>query len=292
MRKRSHAKPTSHQAPSRYRKRFGQVFLRDTLVVEQIVARAQIAPGDTVLEIGPGRGALTGALAGRAEQLYALEIEAPFIEALQQRFADRPHVHLIQADARRYDYEQLPHPLIVVANLPYSTATHILRHLFTYRRRLSRLIVMVQKEVAERFAAATGSKSYSGLSVFFQYYAALECCLDVPPQAFSPQPAVHSTVLRMEPFATPPYPSSDESFLFQLVKCAFAHRRKTLRKNLLAVSQWGLSDADLAAIWADLALASTARPQELNPAQFVALAEAVRPLAARLTPATPHDSTA
>lgn len=263
---------------SRYRKCFGQVFLRDPLVVEQIVARAQLSPGDTVLEIGPGRGALTGALAERATALYALEIERPFVEVLQQRFADRPHVHLIQADARRYDYDQLPHPLVVVANLPYSTATHILRHLLSYRQRLARLIVMVQKEVAERFSAAAGSKSYSGLSVFFQYYAAIEPCFDVPPQAFSPHPAVDSTVLHIEPFATPPWPSSDEPFLFQLVKCAFAHRRKTLRKNLLAVSQWQLGEADLAPIWSDLSLASTSRPQELSPAQFVALADAIKPL--------------
>ncbi len=268
----------ANQKTSRYRKRFGQVFLRDPLVVERIVTRAQLEPGETVLEIGPGQGALTGALAERATTLYALEIEQPFVEALQKRFADRPHVHLIQADARRYDCEQLPHPLVVVANLPYSTATHILRHLLTYRQRLSRMIVMVQKEVAERFAAATGSKSYSGLSVFFQYYAAIERCFDVPPQAFSPNPAVDSTVLHIEPFATPPWPSPDERFLFQLVKCAFAHRRKTLRKNLLAVAQWQLSEADLAAIWAELSFAPAIRPQELHPAQFVALAEAVRPL--------------
>lgn len=276
MRKKSHS--NANKATSRYRKRFGQVFLRDPLVVEQIVMHAQLEPGDTVLEIGPGRGALTGALAERATTLYALEIELPFVDALKQRFADRPHVHLIQADARRYDYEQLPHPLVVVANLPYSTATYILRHLLMYRQRLSRLIIMVQKEVAERFAAAPGSKSYSGLSVFFQYYAAIEPCFDVPPQAFSPKPAIDSTVLRVQPFANPPWPSSDEHFLFQLVKCAFAHRRKTLRKNLLAMTQWQLGEADLDAIWAELSFASTIRPQELSPAQFVALTEAVKPL--------------
>lgn len=270
-------KSSSHKTTSHYRKRFGQVFLRDPMVVEQIVMRAQLAPGETVLEIGPGRGALTGALAERATTLYALEIERPFVEVLQQRFAGRPHVHLIQADARRYDYGQLPHPLVVVANLPYSTATHILRHLMMYRQRLSRMIVMVQKEVAERFAAATGSKSYSGLSVFFQYYAAIEPCFDVPPQAFSPNPTVDSTVLHIEPFANPPGASSDERFLFQLVKCAFAHRRKTLRKNLLSVPQWQLCEADLAAIWTDLSFASTIRPQELSPEQFVALAEALKP---------------
>lgn len=266
-------KPTSH-----YRKRFGQVFLRDPLVVERIVMRAQLKPGDIVLEIGPGQGALTGALADRAGALYALEIERPFVENLQQRFADRTHVHLIQGDARRYDYGQLPHPLIVVSNLPYSTGTHILRHLLSYRQHISRMIVMVQKEVAERFLAATGSKAYSGLSVFFQYYAAIERCFDVPPQAFRPNPAVDSTVLRIEPFAAPLCPSTDERFLFQLVKCAFAHRRKTLRKNLRAVAQWQLREADLATIWSDLSLAPTIRPQELSPAQFVALAEAVQHL--------------
>lgn len=268
----------SHPTTSRYRKRFGQMFLRDPLVVEQIMRCAQLAPGETVLEIGPGRGALTGALAERATTLYALEIERPFIEALQLRFAARSHVHLIQADARRYDYEQLPHPLVVVANLPYSTGTHILRQLLTYRQQLSRLIVMVQKEVAERFTAATGSKSYSGLSVLFQYYTAIEPCFDVPPKAFSPNPAVDSTVLRIEPFAVLPWPSSDEHFLFQLVKCAFAHRRKTLRKNLLAMTSWQLNEADLAAIWTDLSFSPTIRPQELSPAQFVDLAAAVKPL--------------
>ncbi len=263
---------------SQYRKRFGQVFLRDPLMVERIVMRAQLEPGETVLEIGPGRGALTGALAKCADSLYALEIERPFVDALQQRFADQPHVHLIQGDARRYDYDQLPHPLVVISNLPYSTGTHILRHLLTYRQHLSRLIVMVQKEVADRFLAATGSKSYSGLSVFFQYYTAIERCFDVPPQAFYPNPAVDSTVLHIQPFATPQWPGTDERFLFQLVKCAFAHRRKTLRKNLLAVAQWQLSEADLATIWSDLAFASTIRPQELSPAQFVALAGAVQRL--------------
>jgi 16S rRNA (adenine1518-N6/adenine1519-N6)-dimethyltransferase len=280
MRKKSHLRAPSraNQTTSRYRKRFGQVFLRDSVVAEQIVRRAQLAPGDTVLEIGPGKGALTGTLAECASTLYALEIEPPFVQVLQQRFADRPHVHLIQADARQYDYAQLPHPLVVVANLPYSTATHILRHLLTYRQRLSRMVVMVQKEVAERFTAVTGSTSYSGLSVFFQYYTAIEHCFDVPPQAFSPNPTVDSTVLHVEPFITHPWRSSDEHFLFQLVKCAFAHRRKTLRKNLLAVAQWQLSEADLAAIWTQLAFTSTTRPQELHPAQFVALAEAVKPL--------------
>ncbi len=263
---------------SPHRKRLGQVFLRDSLVVEQILQKAQLALDDTVLEIGPGRGALTVPLAERAAVLYAIEIDAHYVQALQQRFAAAPHVHIIHADARRYDYAQLPPPLVVMANLPYSTGTHILRHLFAYRQHITRLVVMLQKEVAARLLAAPRTSAYSGLSVFFQYYSAIRLGLDVSRHAFTPQPTVDSTVLVLEPFRTPPWPSHNETFLFQVVKCVFAHRRKTLRKNLLAVSQWQLREADLADIWTRMQLSRTIRAQELAPSQFVALAEAVQGL--------------
>ncbi len=263
---------------SQHRRRLGQVFLRDALVVDKIIHSAELTPNDTVLEIGPGRGALTNMLAERASHLYALEIDAHYVQMLQQRFASRPQVKIIEGDARHYDYGQLPHPLIVMGNLPYSTGTNILRHLFDYRERFTCLVVMLQKEVGARLTALPGSSAYSGLSVFFQYYADVKPCFDVPNTAFNPQPAVDSTVLRLDPFAPLPWPSSDELFLFSLVRSAFAHRRKTLRKNLLSVSQWKLTETHLANIWEQLDLSRTARPQELSPAQFVALAEAVRKL--------------
>jgi 16S rRNA (adenine1518-N6/adenine1519-N6)-dimethyltransferase len=106
----------------------------------------------------------------------------------------------------------------------------------------------------------------------------MQSCFDVPSQAFTPRPAVDSTVLRLDPFQTLPWPSPDEPFLFSLVKTAFVHRRKTLRKNLLSAPQWSLSEADLNSIWEDLDLSRTARPQELHPRQFVALAAAVQRL--------------
>jgi 16S rRNA (adenine1518-N6/adenine1519-N6)-dimethyltransferase len=137
---------------------------------------------------------------------------------------------------------------------------------------------MLQKEVGARLAAAPGSSAYSGLSVFFQYYASIQSCFDVPSQAFTPRPAVDSTVLRLDPFQTLPWPSPDEPFLFNFVKTAFAHRRKTLRKNLLSTPQWALTETDLSAIWDHLELSRTARPQELHPRQFVALAAAVQRL--------------
>lgn len=266
---------------SSYRKRLGQVFLRDPLAIEKILQSAELTPNDTILEIGPGGGALTTALATRGNDLYAIEIDTYYVQTLQQRFAALPHVRLIQADARRYVYNQLPCPLVVIANLPYSAGTHILRHLFTYRHRLSRLIIMLQQEVAARLLAKPGTRAYSGLSIFFQYYAAVHPCFNVSRHAFTPRPEVDSTVLRLEPFATLPWPSTDADFLFTLVKCAFAHRRKTLRKNLLAVPAWQLHETQIETIWASLDLPRMIRPQELNVSQFVALAEALQPLLPR-----------
>lgn len=260
------------------RKRLGQIFLRDPLVVEGILASAHLAPHETVLEIGPGRGALTTALAHHAGTLYAIEIDVAYADDLRRRFADVPHVHILQADARRYDYGQLPGPLVVVANLPYSMGMAILRRLFVFRQQLSRLIVMLQKEVAARLLALPGTSAYGAMSVFFQYYADIRHGFDVSRHAFTPVPAVDSTVLTLAPFTPLPWPSRDEPFLFQVVKCAFAHRRKTLRTNLLAVHDLALTRAGLADIFATLHLAEHVRPQELHVSQFVQLTETLRGL--------------
>ncbi len=274
----SRAKRSLHMSPkiSRYRKRFGQVFLRDPGVVAQILDCAHLMAHETVLEIGPGHGVLTVAIAEQAAALYAIEIEERYVRNLRQHFATTPHVHIIQADASKYDYTQLPPPLVAMANLPYSTGTFILRHLFAFRGQLSRLVIMLQKEVAARLLATPGSSAYSGLSVFFQYYAAVSPCFDVSRRSFTPQPAVDSTVVQLRPYASLPWQSSDESFLFSLVKSAFAHRRKTLRKNLLAASHLQLPQPDLTEILATLQLHPTIRPQELHVSQFVQLAELLR----------------
>jgi 16S rRNA (adenine1518-N6/adenine1519-N6)-dimethyltransferase len=263
---------------SPYRRRFGQVFLRDPLVVEQIMQSVQLAAHETALEIGPGHGALTVAIAEQARALYAIELEARYVHDLRQRFAAVPHVHIIQANASTFDYSQIPSPLVVVANLPYSSGIHILRHLFAFRQRLSRLTIMLQKEVAARLLAPPGSSDYGGLSVFFQYYAAIRACFDVSPYAFIPRPAVDSTVLFLQPFMSLPWPSSDERWLFWLVKCAFMHRRKTLRKNILTALQPRLDTATITQLLATLHLDINTRAQELHVSQFVQLAEALHRL--------------
>ncbi|MCZ6873830.1 MAG: 16S rRNA (adenine(1518)-N(6)/adenine(1519)-N(6))-dimethyltransferase RsmA [bacterium] len=262
---------------SRYRKRFGQVFLRDPIVVEKILHSANLATHETVLEIGPGRGILTAMLAQHANQFYAIELEAQFVATLQQRFATSPDIHIIQADARTYNYNQLPAPFVVVANLPYSMAMPILRRLFAYRQRLARLIIMLQHEVAARLSAPPTTGAYSALSIFFQYYATIHTCFDVSRHAFTPVPAVNSTVLSLVPYTNLPWPSSNETFFFNIVKSAFTHRRKTLRANLLAAPQLTITKAELDDIFQTLNLAANLRPQELHVGQFVQLAANLMP---------------
>jgi 16S rRNA (adenine1518-N6/adenine1519-N6)-dimethyltransferase len=258
---------------TRHRKRLGQIFLRDPLVSERIVMSAALRSYETVLEIGPGRGALTDALSQCVQALYAIEIDKRYADALGQRFASQPHVHLIHADARDYDYTQLPAPLVVVANLPYSMGLPILRRLFAFRQHLSRLIIMLQQEVASRLLAPPGASAYGALSVFFQYYADIHRCFEVSRHAFTPIPAVDSTVLSITPFPALPWPSTNEPFFLRIVKCAFTHRRKTLRSNLLAALQPDLTRAQLAEIFSALHLTDNMRPQELHIAQFVELAD-------------------
>jgi 16S rRNA (adenine1518-N6/adenine1519-N6)-dimethyltransferase len=271
-----------------HRKRLGQIFLRDPLVVERILQSASLAPDDVVLEVGPGRGILTVALAQRTHALYAIEIDAHYAHTLQQRFASAAHVHIIEADARFYDYELLPQPLVVVANLPYSMGMAILQRLLMFRQRLSRLVIMLQKEVAARLLALPNSSTYGALSVFLQYYARITHNFDVSRHAFAPVPAVDSSVITLRPFPVLPWPACDEGWLFRLVKTAFAHRRKTLRTNLLAAFPQVLTRTALAGVLTDLTLNEHARAQELSVYQFVQLAQALQGPCSADTDATSH----
>jgi 16S rRNA (adenine1518-N6/adenine1519-N6)-dimethyltransferase len=277
------------KSPS-HRKRLGQVFLRDPLVVERILQSAALAPDDTVLEIGPGRGTLTMALAQRPHALYAIEIDAYYARTLQQQFASATHVHIIEADARFYDYELLPQPLVVVANLPYSMGMPIVQRLLTFRQRLSRLVIMLQKEVATRLAAPPNNSTYGALSVFVQYYTCITHNFDVSRHAFTPVPAVDSSVITLRPFPALPWPACDDRWLFHIVKHAFAHRRKTLRANLLAAFPRTLTRTALAAVFTDLALTEHARAQELPVHQFVQLAQALQSLCSIEREVAPHDT--
>lgn len=220
------------------RQKLGQHFLRDPHVVERILATAHIEEQDSILEIGPGRGVLTDALASQARRLIAIEYDPALAKALQARFADRPHVHILHADARRVNYEELfpdgeTQRVKIVANLPYYAATQIMLSLFDVVKLFYSCTLMFQKEVAERISASPGTKAYGTLSVLTQYYSEASYCFTVPPQAFHPPPNVESAVVHLQFSQTPRVHVLDRSYFFKLVKSTFISRRKTLKNALV-----------------------------------------------------------
>ena len=212
----------------RPKKRFGQHFLISPTVLSGILRLAELTSEDVVLEIGAGTGILTDALASRAGRLFALELDRDLIAPLRQRFADRPQVEIIHADALTFDFDQLPSPIKVVANLPYGTAVPILTRLLSWRSRLCCAVTMLQREVAERLSAKAGTKAYGRLTLVTQWYATITKGFNVPPSAFSPPPKVMSTVVRIIPRPAPPVAVQDEAWLFRIIQAAFAQRRKML----------------------------------------------------------------
>lgn len=212
------------------RKRFGQHFLADAGVVRAIVAAIDPRPGDALVEIGPGLGALTGPLFERCGALTVIELDRD----LAARLRRRPALTVIEADVLTVDFAalaaQLGRRLRVVGNLPYNISTPILFHLLEAADHVVDQHFMLQKEVVQRMAAAPGGKDYGRLSVMLQWRYDIESVLDVPPDAFEPPPRVDSAVVRMVPLAAPP--PVDRARLAALVTVAFSQRRKLLRHTL------------------------------------------------------------
>jgi 16S rRNA (adenine1518-N6/adenine1519-N6)-dimethyltransferase len=231
-----------HRPATRGRTRaLGQHFLRDRTVVDRVLELVAPTARDLVVEIGPGRGALTESLAARAGRLLALEIDGGLAAALQARFADAPSVEILQADARRFDYAGLrgrrPDPegrVLVAGNLPYSVGKPILAALVESGAAIDEMTLMLQKEVADRVAAPPGSKTYGALSVLTQAAAAVRLAFPVPPGAFSPPPQVDSAVLHLRPHREPPVPLPDPRRFAAVVRAAFGQRRKSLANALAA----------------------------------------------------------
>ncbi|MEO8123049.1 MAG: 16S rRNA (adenine(1518)-N(6)/adenine(1519)-N(6))-dimethyltransferase RsmA [Burkholderiales bacterium] len=212
------------------RKRFGQHFLTDEFVIGAIVDAIAPQPGDAMVEIGPGLGALTGPLAARCGILTVIELDRD----LAARLRRRDELYVIESDVLRVDFGELARqfgrPLRVVGNLPYNISTPILFHLLEHVDHIADQHFMLQKEVVARMAAAPGSKTYGRLSVMLQWRYAIDALLDVPPEAFEPPPRVDSAVVRMRPL--PAEPGIDAALLGQIVTLAFSQRRKVLRNTL------------------------------------------------------------
>jgi 16S rRNA (adenine1518-N6/adenine1519-N6)-dimethyltransferase len=219
----------------------GQHFLRDSTVAQRLVALVAPGPRDLVVEIGPGDGALTGLLARSGARLRAVEIDATLASRLRERFAGMPGVEIVEADARRRDWAALggdrPDPagrVIAVGNLPYSAGTVILQSLVAAGPALDEMALMLQREVAERVAAAPGHRTYGSLSVLVQMACEVRLAFAVPAGAFRPAPRVESAVLHLRVRPAPAVAVTDTVRFERVVHAAFAQRRKTLANALAA----------------------------------------------------------
>jgi 16S rRNA (adenine1518-N6/adenine1519-N6)-dimethyltransferase len=244
------------------RKRFAQHFLTDQAVIADIVAAIRPHANDAMVEIGPGLGALTTPLSAALHHLHVIEIDRDIIARLHRAYPPaRLSVHA--GDVLEFDFSALPRELRVVGNLPYNISTPLLFHLARYAERIRDMHFMLQKEVVERMVAPPGGRDYGRLSVMLQYRFDMELLLEVAPDAFSPPPQVDSAVVRMRPRPPAQLTAATEAGLAQVVRRAFAQRRKTLRNSLAGLLEAG----DYAA----LGIAPGLRAENLAVADFVAI---------------------
>ncbi len=253
------------------RKRFGQNFLVSSGVVAKIVDAIHPQAGDTLVEIGPGLGALTEPLLARLDHLHVVEIDRDLIARLRDRLPpDRLTIH--EGDALQFDFSDLGPGLRVVGNLPYNISTPLLFHLAACADRVRDMHFMLQREVVERMVAAPGGSEYGRLSVMLQYRFQMERLFLVPPGAFNPAPKVESAVVRMTPRPHEELAAINEALLEEVVKAAFSQRRKMLRNTL----RERLGEED----WAELGIDPKRRAEELAVGDYVRIANrlaAVRP---------------
>ncbi|RXZ43858.1 16S rRNA (adenine(1518)-N(6)/adenine(1519)-N(6))-dimethyltransferase RsmA [Crenobacter cavernae] len=245
------------------RKRFGQNFLQDNRVIEDIVNAIRPLPGETVIEIGPGLGALTRPLLERLGHLHVAEIDRDIIARLKKEFPpEKLTIH--EGDALAFDFGTVGPKMKIVGNLPYNISTPLLFHLAEYASQVEEMHFMLQKEVVDRMVAEPGTTDYGRLTVMLQVRFHMENVLDVPPDAFWPPPKVDSAVVRMIPQSGAHGDVADMAVLEKLVAQAFGQRRKTLRNNLKGV----VGDDTLA----ELGIDPTLRPEALAVADYVRLA--------------------
>jgi 16S rRNA (adenine1518-N6/adenine1519-N6)-dimethyltransferase len=253
------------------RKRFGQHFLHDRGVLDRIVQEIAPQPGDALVEIGPGRGALTERLIGRGQTLDAIEIDRDLASQLRERWNTRPDFELHETDALEFDFAQLAarraSRLRVIGNLPYNISTPLLFHVAAAHAHIDDLHVMLQKEVIDRIVAAPGSRDYGRLTVMLAPWFEATPLFDVGPGAFTPAPRVWSAVARLKVRREPAFELP--AAFARTVSAAFSQRRKTLRNALRSV----IGIEGIVAAGVD----PSVRPETLAPAEFARIAAQVPP---------------
>lgn len=254
-------------SPHRARKRFGQHFLSDGGIINDIVDAIAPRSDDILVEIGPGRGEMTQPLAASGALLHAIEFDRDLVAQLRTTLRDYDNVRIHEADALKFDFSTLGENLRVVGNLPYNISTPLLFHLMDFIDRIADLHLMLQKEVVDRMAAVPGTKSFGRLTVMLGCQLQVVPLFDVPPGAFSPPPKVMSSVVALRPLPPGTFVVVDPGKLSALLAAAFGRRRKTLRNALKGI----VNSEQLAAAGIDPGL----RPEQIEIARWVELANSL-----------------
>ena len=250
------------------RKRFGQNFLHDPHIIDNIVQAVRPQPADTLVEIGPGLGAITEQLVDQVGQMAVVELDRDLIPHLKISFATRNNFHIYEGDALKFDFRRIladlgGEQLRVVGNLPYNISTPLLFHLLSFHDLISDMHFMLQKEVVDRLAAGVGDSAYGRLGIMVQYYCKVEPLFVVPPTAFDPPPKVDSAIVRLVPHRQLPITTTSPEQLGKLVTQAFNQRRKTVRNALKSIA----TDALLQ----QAGINPEHRPEQISLAQYASL---------------------
>lgn len=258
-------------------KKYGQNFISDPSLLERIASVCDWQD-DVALEIGPGAGTLTRAIAAHADRMLAIEIDRRLAPLLEESLSGCDNVKLIFGDALKSDLDALVRDELnhdgdykLVANLPYYITTPLIMHVLEDSRHVDELVIMVQKEVGERLCAKPGSRTYGAVTVMVQYLATASRAFDVGRRAFTPPPDVDSTILHLVPYKKRPIQAKDDAMMRRVVKAAFSQRRKTLRNSLASL---GVDKASIATALEKAGIDEQRRAESLSVAEFVALSDA------------------
>jgi len=247
------------------RKRFGQNFLTDPNIIAKIINAVDPQPQDHLVEIGPGKGALTDHLVQTSAELDIIEIDRDLVDLLNNRYPDQSLI-IHQADVLTFDFDSIKNkPLRVVGNLPYNISTPLIFRLLENAKDVKDMHLMLQREVVNRLIAKPSTRDYGRLGIMAQYYCSISKCFNVPPTAFRPTPKVYSAVVRLVPHQELPFKARDINVLRQLVTQAFNQRRKILSNGLKPL----LTVDEITALGIDASL----RPEQISLQQFIQLSD-------------------
>ena len=264
-----------------FQKKFGQNFLIDSNVLENIVEAAGITKDDFVLEIGPGIGTMTQYLCESARQVLAVEIDKMLIPILEDTLSEYDNVEVINQDVLKVDIKSLVEeknngrPIKVVANLPYYITTPIIMGLFESKVPIESITIMVQKEVGDRMQTGPGSKDYGALSLAVQYYAEAKVMLNVSATCFMPRPNVDSAVIKLTRHQESPVEVKDESLMFRIIRASFNQRRKTLVNGLKNSSELDFSKEEITEAIKSIGKEENIRGEKLTLEEFAKLSNAL-----------------